>query len=208
MTTTPAPPRRARARRGEGERLREEILDAAGRLLLDTGSVDAVSIRAVADAAGVTPPSIYLHFPDKDALMAAVCAVRFGEFDAYVDSAGAASDDPVESLLLRGRAYVRFGVENPEHYRILFMSRSDYGLDTPGHEAAAAAFEHLVGAVTACIDSGAFAPRDPTLVSIQLWVTLHGLTSLLISKQGFPWPPLDELVETILRAQITGLAAG
>ena len=68
-----ASPRRARARRGEGPRLREEILAAATRLLAETGDEEAVSIRAVAEAVGVTPPSIYLHFADKTELIFAVC---------------------------------------------------------------------------------------------------------------------------------------
>jgi len=51
-----ASPRRHRARRGEGARLREEILAAGTRLLLETGDEEAVSIRAIAQAVGVTPP--------------------------------------------------------------------------------------------------------------------------------------------------------
>ena len=49
---------RSRARRGEGDLLREEILLAATRLLIETGNEDAMSIRAIADAVGVSPPSI------------------------------------------------------------------------------------------------------------------------------------------------------
>ena len=62
------PLRRRRAPRGSGEQLREEILDATTELLLETGHAKAVSIRSVAQRVGVTPPSIYLHFADKDAL--------------------------------------------------------------------------------------------------------------------------------------------
>ena len=115
--------RRARARRGQGERLREEILAAAENLLIETGDEGAVSIRAIADAAGVTPPSIYLHFADKTELLAAVCEVRFQDFDRCLEEAAAGVDDPLEALWARGRAYVRFWLDNPEHYRILFMTR-------------------------------------------------------------------------------------
>ena len=73
---------RPRSRRGEGDALRDEILDAAERLIVRAGDADAVSIRAIADAVGVSPPAIYLHFPDKDALVSAVCERRFEEFDA------------------------------------------------------------------------------------------------------------------------------
>ena len=58
--TTSAP--RTRAKRGEGDKLRTEILAAAERLLIETGSKDAVSVRAIADACDCTPPAIYLHF--------------------------------------------------------------------------------------------------------------------------------------------------
>ena len=72
MTSTAVKKPRRRASRGAGEQLRGEIVTAAKQLLADSASADAVSIRAVADAVGVTPPSIYLHFADKDALLAAV----------------------------------------------------------------------------------------------------------------------------------------
>jgi len=71
---------RTRARRGEGDLLRDEILTAAERLLVETGNEDSVSIRAIAEAVGVTPPSIYLHFPDKETLLFAVCERQFAIF--------------------------------------------------------------------------------------------------------------------------------
>ena len=115
------PSRRARARRGEGPRLREEILAAATRLLVETGDEEAVSIRAVAEAVGVTPPSIYLHFADKTELIFAVCEEQFRQLDAEMAGAEAGAADPLEALRRRGQAYVRFGLGNAEHYRVLFM---------------------------------------------------------------------------------------
>ena len=115
------PSRRARARRGEGPRLREEILAAATRLLVETGDEEAVSIRAVAEAVGVTPPSIYLHFADKTELIFAVCEEQFRQLDAEMAAAEAGAADPLEALRRRGQAYVRFGLRNAEAYRVLFM---------------------------------------------------------------------------------------
>src|ERR1700688_3883156 len=96
VTATPAP--RRRARRGEGDRLREEILAAAEQLLIDRGSEDAVSIRAIADAVGVTPPSIYLHFADKEELFVAVCDARFEELSRRSAEAAAAATDPMDEV--------------------------------------------------------------------------------------------------------------
>ncbi len=206
MTTRQqASPRRARARRGEGEKLREQILDAASRLLVETGDEDAVSIRAVAEAVGVTPPSIYLHFADKTELIFAICERYFDELDRMSEAAAGASDDAIESMILRGRAYIRFGLENPEPYRVIFMRKPT---DTPlpwQYEkiVTSSAFGHLVQAVTAAIASGRL-EGDPMLVSISLWASVHGITSLLISKPGFPWPEIDAMIDEVLHRALFG----
>src|SRR4029450_1591391 len=88
----PATRRRRRAPRGSGEQLRDEILDATTELLLETGHAKAVSIRSVAQRVGVTPPSIYLHFADKDALLDAVCARYFEKLDEEMQRV--AADQP------------------------------------------------------------------------------------------------------------------
>ena len=107
MTGAAAPGRRTRSRRGEGELLRAQILETTERLLIATGDVDALSIRAVAEAVGVTPPAIYLHFSEKRELIFEVCAASFAELDRVMEEAAAGSPDPIESLLLRGRAAIR-----------------------------------------------------------------------------------------------------
>src|SRR5215218_3182218 len=104
---TPATTRR-RAKRGQGDLLRADILAAAEQLLIQTGDQGAVSIRAIADAAGVTPPSIYLHFADKTELLGAVCEARFADLSRYMEVATRGIADPTEVLWAIGRAYVRF----------------------------------------------------------------------------------------------------
>jgi AcrR family transcriptional regulator len=197
---------RPRSRRGEGETLRADILAATERLMIETGRADAVSIRAIAHAVGVTPPSIYLHFPDKEALILAVCERHFEVFDAVIEDAGRSTDDPVESLRRRGRAYVRFGLENPEPYRILFMTRTESAQQRDVVVGAGArAFQHLVEAVQRCVDAGAFGPVDPVLAATGVWTAVHGVTSLLISMPGFPWPDVEVLVDHVTDIQIRGL---
>jgi AcrR family transcriptional regulator len=203
----PAP--RPRARRGEGDLLRGQILAAAERLLIATGDEEAVSIRAVADAVGVTPPAIYLHFADKRELIFEVCAASFDELDRLSEKAAALSADPVESLRLRGRAYVQFGIDHPEQYRVLFMRRPAATADVFDNKRmrTAACFDHLVDAVRGVIDARALpAKSDPFVVAVELWVLVHGITSLLISKPDFPWPDRNALVDGLLDACLRGLA--
>jgi AcrR family transcriptional regulator len=201
--------RRTRARRGEGERLRDEILGAAERLLIETGNEDDVSIRAVADAVGVTPPSIYLHFADKNELLFEVCEKHFDQFDRYLEAAAGESDDPLESLRLRGHAYVQFGLDHPEHYRILFMGKpGEAPIDfEETRMRRIASFDHLVQGVQRCIDDGVIRGADALIVSVGMWAAVHGITSLLISKPGFPWPDVEALLDHVLATHIKGLQA-
>src|SRR4051794_14668557 len=113
--------RRQRSQRGSGEQLRAEIIAAAKELLAAAATVDDVSIRAVADAVGVTPPAIYLHFEDKNDLIAAVVVDVFDALDAAMVQAAASSNGPMEKLRDYGMAYVRFAVDHPEHYRLAAM---------------------------------------------------------------------------------------
>jgi AcrR family transcriptional regulator len=202
--------RRRRASRGSGEQLRAEIVAAAKELLATSRSVDAVSIRAVADAVGVTSPSIYLHFADKAALLLAVCLETFTALDEHIERAVAGIDDPLEGLRARGHAYVRFGLENPEHYRILFMTRpiAMSAAQSPEELLASAAFDHHLDAVQRAHDAGAIpAEVDPLLAAIGLWSGVHGITSLLIAKPDFPWPDQERLIDHVLTSLVRGLAA-
>ncbi|MBA3653434.1 MAG: TetR/AcrR family transcriptional regulator [Actinobacteria bacterium] len=200
------PPARTRARRGEGERLRDEILVAAARVLAESGSEQAMSIRAVADAAGVTPPSIYMHFADKTDLVYAVCERNFTELDAYVESQLAGVDDPSERLALRGRAYIGFGLDHAEQYRVLFMTTEFPEHYTPEKMSEMAGYQHLVDNVRECMHAGTIATDDPEVVSVGLWALVHGITSLLVSRPSFPWPPVDTLVDHVLATYASGLS--
>jgi AcrR family transcriptional regulator len=200
--------RRRRAPRGQGRKLREEILAAAERLLRETGDQEAVSIRAVADAVGVTPPSIYLHFADKTDLIFAICQKHFAELDRTLQEASAASECPLESLRRQGRAYVRFGIDHPEEYRILFMTRPAAAPEgwNEARVKESASFHHLVETVQASLDAGAIRPASPVPVAFGLWAAMHGLTSLFVAKPGLFGPEREALIDHVLDVQITGLA--
>jgi len=189
---------RPRARKGEGDQLRTEILEAAERLLLETGSEEAVSIRAVADATGVTPPSIYRHFTDKQHLLFEVCARQLERLDEVIETACAGIDDPLEAMRARGRAYVRFGVEHPEHYRIMFMGPAYATPDDWNDLLDTGSFSHLIEGLRAVADAGmvdAASEEELRATALHIWASIHGLTSLLVARPNMPWPDLDQFVD-------------
>ncbi len=171
-------------------------------LLRETGSEEAVSLRAVAQRVGVSAPSIYLHFVDKQALLDAVCAEVFEALHVALVTASADAVNPWESLNALGVAYVQFALANPEHYRLVMMQVSDHD---PSEEIASGAFGHLLEGVIACIEVGVL-EGDPLILALQLWATAHGIASLLIAKPRFPWPPVEELISSTMRMAGTGLA--
>jgi AcrR family transcriptional regulator len=174
-------------------------------LLRETGSEESVSLRAVASRVGVSVPSIYLHFADKQALLDAVCEEVFEALHVTMKEASADAPDAWEGLRQQGVAYVRFALANPEHYRIVMMrGPSDHD---PSDEIASGAFGHLLDGVTACIGLGVL-EGDPVELGLKLWAAAHGIASLLIAKPRFPWPPVEELVDSTICMAGSGLAVG
>jgi AcrR family transcriptional regulator len=197
-----------RARRGEGDRLREDIVAAAETLLVEKGSMDDVSMRAIATRVGVTPPSIYLHFDDKVDLFFAVCERRFGEFAAAITEVLDHTADPAEQLTALARAYVRWGLDNPQHYEVLFGTSITLpdGVD-PLQLAGSKAFDAAVAAIAAGTAAGTFRDVDPRAAAVALWSMMHGFVEVATSEAGF-LPDVDLLscVDVVIETGIRGLA--
>jgi AcrR family transcriptional regulator len=198
--------RRARAPRGSGERLRDEILDATSELLLQTGHARSVSIRSVAQRVGVTPPSIYLHFADKDALMDAVCARYFEKLDSEMQRLASECTSGVEALRAQGLAYVRFAVQTPELYRIATMGewRSGSSVDTTLN---GAAFKHFRATVQRLMDDGTYRPGHATIVALELWSAVHGVASMLIAKPHLPFGDAEAFADRMMSSVFCGQLA-
>ncbi|HZU45647.1 MAG TPA: TetR/AcrR family transcriptional regulator [Mycobacterium sp.] len=200
--------RRSRAPRGSGDRLRDEILDAATELLLETGHAKAVSIRSVAQRVGVTPPSIYLHFQDKDALLDAVCARYFAKLDQEMQRVAAGQPSAVEVLRAQGLAYVRFAIATPELYRIATMGEWRSGSDVDA-TLDSSAFKHMRETVQTLMHEKIYPPGDPTTVALQLWSAAHGVAALLIAKPHLPFGDAEAFADRVLGAAFWGhLVAG
>lgn len=198
-----------RGRRGHGEQTREEIIAAAEALLLRHASEEEVSVRAVAEAVGVTPPAIYRHFPDKAHLLFEVCSRQFDRLTGEIEASVRAGDDPLTTLAALARAYARFGIKNPEHYRIMFMGRA---ADTPalwGDDwvIESGSFAVVLGAVRDAIDAGALRSEldDPLDVATTLWAGMHGVVALAVAKPDLPGRPIDERVDAMVEVLLRGI---
>ncbi len=202
--TTPVV-RRTRAKRGSGELLREEIVVAAKRLLAAAESADDVPIRTVADAVGVTSPSIYLHFADKQELLSAVVADVFRELDEAMVAAAADETTPMARLRAFGLAYVRFALGHREHYRLAMLEpcpTPNIEVDEVLHSSA---FAHMQATVEECIAAGIF-EGEPLAISFEMWAAAHGVAALMIAKPYLPFGEAEDFADRVLCAAAVGHA--
>lgn len=153
--------------------LRPALL-AAARRMLERGGPDALSLREVARRAGVSHNAPYRHFADRAALLAALAAEGFDTLAQRMKDAGEAAA-PAQRLGAIGAAYVRFALDEPNLFRLMFggLVRAADHADL----AAAGARAYAVLAGETRTREGA-SPR-----AIAAWATVHGLAHLLLEGQ-------------------------
>jgi AcrR family transcriptional regulator len=195
-------------REREREGVRKKILDAA-RELFEKEGYDKVTMRRVAEAIEYSPTTIYLHFEDKDDLVQALCNEDFARLLEALSLVPPAAN-PIEQIRQLGRAYVGFAVNNPNHFRFMFMSpvRKDEKIepDMPG----ARSFEQLLEAVKRAVAAGLFREIDPCTAAQVLWMNVHGVACALITMPPENWPhgpAAGDLVDQVIENGIRGLLA-
>jgi AcrR family transcriptional regulator len=190
--------------------VKEKILAAARELFVRHG-FENVSMRQIAEAIEYSPTAIYLHFADKGALFAEIVSQDFASLAGEMRKIEKVAD-PIDRIRRAGRAYIRFAVAHPNHYRLMFMTAHEEmpkeKLDD--HTPDADAYAFLRTAVEHALERGLFRPelRSAELIAQTLWAAVHGVASLEIVKltEGCcQWRPMRERAETMLDAILRGL---
>jgi AcrR family transcriptional regulator len=190
---------RGRNPRGQGERLRAEIIDAALRLLDALADDQALSMRAVARDVGIAATSVYLHFADRDALVLAVLEHCHAGLQRAVDDAETSAADPVAALRARAALLGAWSRDHQGLYKVLHESTLNRRSDMPFKDEMA---NRTTAAIRRCMDAG-LAPRgDAGIVSLDLRIAVHGAVSLRVNQPELPWPPLEEQVDRFLTALV------
>ena len=161
--------------------LAEALIAAATKLMRKKG-VAELSLRAAARAAGVSAMAPYRHFADKEALLAAVAARGFRAFARRLRDAGGAETDPFARLRALGPTYVRFALDHPELFRLMFgpeiADKSRHAELTAAGGDALAALEEAIRPCMAGVD--AWTERD---VALAAWSISHGLAALMVDRR-------------------------
>ncbi|GAA3450047.1 TetR/AcrR family transcriptional regulator [Dactylosporangium matsuzakiense] len=193
---TPATPRRPNAR-GQGERLREEIISAAAKMLGELADDETLSLRAVARAVSISPTSVYLYFSDRDALVAATMHRCHTEMLKAADDADAAQPSPALGLRARILAQAAWVQDHPGLYKVMHESR----VGMPFKEIL---FNRMTASIQRCMDAGVATPGDAATVALDLRTAVIGMLSLRINEPDLPWPPFPEQADRFL-TKLVGL---
>ena len=159
---------------------RAAILDAASRLLEDSGP-EAVTLRAVGEAAGVSRSAPYRHYADKAALMRALAERTLRQIAGWIRHGAEHHQDAWQRVHAGCRAYIDYAVEHPHHYQLVFgdtpIAEPDPGLEEAADDAMAAVGELVAQAQ----DADLLRPGPTREIATIVWVLLHGLAALQIT---------------------------
>ena len=191
--------RRAREREGT----REEILDAARALFVREG-YENVSIRKIAERIEYAPGTIYLYFRDKAEILERICDETFAKLAQKMHAINADPANPLDGLRRGLRTYIQFGVDNPNHYIVTFVQAKQI-MTEEGRQVGQRCFDNLRAAVKRCIDAGQLNCDDTEEVAQALWAGAHGLTSLLITCENFPFIEQNRLIDRVVHILIEGI---
>jgi len=187
--------------------LREALLEAAREIIAEEGP-RGLRLRAIARRAGVSPAAPYRHFRDLEAVFAAIATEGFERFSRYLEEAGAGIGDPLARLGALGEAYVRFALQNPAAFRVMFGDRIGEPEAHPGLEAAGRrAFAPLEEAIRAGLASARMRGDDPEAMILLAWSSVHGLATLLLEGKVPLEGDASRLAGRLARVLFAGLEA-
>jgi AcrR family transcriptional regulator len=215
----PTATRSIRKPRGQGASRRGEILDAAKRLFLTEG-FERATIRKIAEAVGVSSGTLYLYFPDKDAILRAIAESTFEALLLRLQETQRHHGTDQERLRAGLHAYVAFGLEYPDEYRLTFLAKM-MASSSPGRPARSSSpggrpaqpcpnvpaadrsFDILSSNIEDLMRTGVFRPNDPILTAEAVWASLHGTTALLLDQADHlssdPAALISQVVEIVIR---------
>jgi AcrR family transcriptional regulator len=163
----------------------KNALIKAGVEILSKEGIEGLSLRKVAQHAGVSHSAPYSHFPDKQSLIAAISTEGFNQLYNELDAAiSAYRSDPKRQLQGGAWAYVQFAMNNTDTFKIMFSGVLVKEKEYPAFvEISHKTFELVVDVVKACQSAGILKPGTPEITAVAVWGQIHGIISLVLEGQ-------------------------
>jgi Transcriptional regulator len=164
------------------QEIRKMILDASMKLFAEQG-FENVSIRKIADLIEYSPTTVYLYFKDKNEILFNLHEIGFQKMAEYNKELWEIRN-PLVRLHKMGENYVRFGLENPEYYDLMFILKAPMEAlderDDCNWKSGDMALGKLKETVAECMNQGLVVKGDVEAMTMAVWGLVHGLVSLAI----------------------------
>lgn len=199
-------PRTRRKPKGEGHARRAEILAAAERIFVEHG-YEGATIRKIADEVGLSSTALYMHFAEKGEILHEICRQAFAALLELNRAVVAEPGGPEQRLRRMLRAYIDFGFDNPNAYRLIYMTRPvelRHGALSAAQELGASLYRSFEQVVEDAEAEGLLR-GDARTTAQALWAGCHGVVSLMITKPYFDWVDREALVGALLDGLFAGL---
>jgi len=185
------------------QEIRKAILDASMKLFVEQG-FENVSIRKIADLIEYSPTTVYLYFKDKNEILFNLHEIGFQKFAEYTADIWEVKN-PLLRLHKMGERYVRFGLENPAYYDLMFILKAPMeALDAMKDcewKSGDKALGRLKELLQECMDRKFIKEGDVDSMAMAIWGMVHGMVSLAIRdrlEKLVPTP--DDVIPTMRRA--------
>lgn len=173
--------------------LRAALIEA-GLTLLTTRTADDLSLREVARAVGVSATAVYRHFPDKRALMEALASEGLAKLAEAQHAASERAGGGAKGFDATGRAYVRFALDHPALFRLMFSHPARPDLMSAPTDQTPDAMAFLRENARSATPPG----EDPGTTALQAWSIAHGLAMLMLDAQV---PASAQTIERVISAK-------
>lgn len=188
--------------------LRATLLEEATALLKEQG-IEGLSLRRLAERAGVSRTAPYHHFKDKNALLCALATQAFSQMDQLLGQVQLDGSDTEQLLRNTVRAYLRFATANPELYELMFgrilwkSGQASVELKAIAY----ASFRNYADKVNSLFNApGLSADTDPLRLAQASWATLHGLSRLIIDGIYVDLGDMEAVSDQAVKLMLTALA--
>ena len=199
--------RSARKPKGGGHERRGEILAAATRIFNSDG-YDGATIRRIADEVGLSSTALYMHFRDKDEILVEICQGAMEQLLTLAAQIAAQEKPAADRARDMIEAYIRFGLDNPSTYRLVFCSHGRHlspESQAPVEILGDRCFQKLHNVVAEIAEQGRLKSPGALVATQVLWSAGHGLVSLMITQPDRQWAPAPVLTAALLDGIFDGV---
>ena len=186
---------------------RQEILNAARELFIHDG-YEKFSMRRLAEKIDYSPTTIYHYFKNKDDLLLGICEEVAEQFLARMRYIRSVQSNPYEALRQAMLYLVEFAFENPNQYKVFFLTRPNvYGTQEEfmkRESMARNSYFEFREMVQACIEAGELRRMDIEVLTQVLATAPHGLITMTLYRNSFPWADREVLATTLVDGLLRG----